>query len=262
MSPTISRFFAHRSLSLGAMAVALAIAPPARGENLQHLSQLLSTGSCPQCNLVNSGLVTSDLSGADLSGANLSQANLSQANLTGANLSGANLSGTSLNGANLSGANLSGAQLYGTDLRNAYLFNANLTGVSLGQAYVQGALGIPVTGGTTEEFYGWGLGEANQGNHSGAIRYYAFALQQDSQFAPAYLGLASVYSEQGNFSQAIAYAEAALTLFTEQENPEGIEASQAMVDNLELALNPQKKGGGGIGGFLQNLGTMLLQFAL
>jgi len=61
-------------------------------ENPDHVRQLLTTNSCPGC----------DLSGADLRGADLRGADLRGANLSGADLSGANLSGAS--GANLDSA--------------------------------------------------------------------------------------------------------------------------------------------------------------
>ena len=67
--------------------------------NPDDLRKLLTTKSCPGC----------DLSGANLRGEDLRGANLQGANLSGANLQGANLSGAS--GANLDGAHLDGTTI-------------------------------------------------------------------------------------------------------------------------------------------------------
>ena len=86
-------------------AVVLATISTADASNPDHIAQLKSTNSCPQCNLEEA-----QLSGLTLSGADLSGANLANAQLYGTNLSGANLAGTIFQGANLMMANLSGAK--------------------------------------------------------------------------------------------------------------------------------------------------------
>jgi tetratricopeptide (TPR) repeat protein len=227
----------------------------AKAENLQHVQQLLSTKQCPQCDLSNAGLVVADLAGANLTGADLSRANLSNANLSGADLTGANLSGASLNGANLNGANLNGANLTRTDLRNAYLVNTNLLGVSLDSAVLQGAIGIPEYAGTPEDFYAWGVGEAERGNYSGAINFYNRVLSAKPDFAPAFLARGVAYYRIGNEAGATRDAQTAGTLFTAQGNTAGYQASQKLIKAMEIARTPPKKGGGG-GSFLNFLGSI------
>ncbi len=233
----------------------------ANAENLQLIQKLLSTKECSQCNLSNAGLVLADLTGANLSGANLTRANLSRTNLAGADLSGADLSGASLNGANLSGANLSGANLTGTDLRDAYLVNAKLFGVSLNTAYLQGTIGIPEYAGTPEDFYAWGVVEANRGNHRGAIEKYNQVLGVKPDFAPALLARAISLYKLGNETGATQDAQRAGTLFTAQGNTKGYQASQNLVEAIKIAQTPPKReGGSSIGNLLVGLGSLLLRF--
>lgn len=78
--------------------------------------QLLSTGSCPACDLSYADLSGHDLIGANLAGANLSGANLEHTNLRGANLQGATLLGLNLSDTPLSGANLKQADLSDLDI--------------------------------------------------------------------------------------------------------------------------------------------------
>ncbi|MGL5878662.1 MAG: pentapeptide repeat-containing protein, partial [Xenococcaceae cyanobacterium] len=166
----------NKKTVIAATVILTAIAQiPAMAENLTQLNELLSTKECTQCDLSGTGLVMANLAGAKLSGANLSQANLSQANLNNADLSNADLSGASLYGANLTGANLKGAKLEGTDLRSAYLNNANLDNISLENAKIQGTKGIGKYAGTPQQFYGWGVSEAEQGHYQVAIEHYTRA---------------------------------------------------------------------------------------
>ncbi|MEC4806614.1 MAG: pentapeptide repeat-containing protein [Jaaginema sp. PMC 1080.18] len=240
---------------------ALSWLTPVRAENLQHTSQLLATGQCPNCDLSRAGLAMANLSGANLEGADLSYANLSQANLMGANLMGANLTGTSLNGANLSGAVLVGANLLGTDLRAAYLVDANLLGTNLQQAYIQGTYGIPNYAGTKENFYTWGALEAERGNYQAAIAYYNQALSLDSEFAPAYLGRGVSFFRLGNYGAAMHDAQLAQMLFEGQDNATGLEVTEKFAEVIELAANPPDRGGGGggnFGNFLAGVGSLLL----
>lgn len=233
-------------------------------ENLEHLSQLLSTQQCPGCDLSGSGLVMSNLSGAQLSGANLSHANLSQANLTGADLTGADLTGASLHGANLTGANLSGAILNGTDLRGAYLNQANFTGTNLDAAYVQGATGIPNSAGTPDLFYGWGMLESNKGNYTAALEHYNKAIALDPEFAPAYLGRGLVLYRLGNEPGAIENGEMASQLFEEQENDPGHEASENFLKTIEGIRNSRSElqMRREMDKLVRGVGSLLLQFLL
>jgi tetratricopeptide (TPR) repeat protein len=232
----------------------------ATAENLQHIQQLLSTKQCQQCDLSGAGLVVADLAGAKLSGADLSRANLSRANLMGADLTGANLSGASLNGANLSGANLSGANLGGTDLRDAFLANAQLFGTSLNTAYVQGAIGIPQYAGTPEDFYAWGVGEANRGNYKAAIEFYNQALILKPDFAPAFLARGVARFNLGDPAGATQDAQKAGDIFNVQGNPVGYQTSQDMIRGIEIAQNPPKaRSGTSLGNAIVGVGSLLFR---
>ncbi|NEO98150.1 MAG: tetratricopeptide repeat protein [Symploca sp. SIO2E9] len=229
-------------------------------ENLQNIQQLLSTRDCQQCNLRGVGLIMADLAGANLRGADLSRANLSRANLTEADLTGANLSGASLHGANLSGANLSGANLNGTDLRDAFLVDAKLFGINLRTAYVRGAIGIPQYAGTSEDFHAWGVVEAQRGNYTVAIENFNRALSLKSDFARAIMARGVARYKLGDESGAIADAEIAGKLFTEQGDIEGYQVSQNLIQRIEIAQNmPEPKGGSGIGNALVSVGSLLLR---
>ncbi|HAC63048.1 MAG TPA: low-complexity protein [Cyanothece sp. UBA12306] len=212
-----------------------------QAENLEHLTQLLSTKQCPLCDLTGAGLVMVDLSGAKLIGANLAGANLSQANLTGADLSGANLTGASLYGANLTGANLSSAIVNGTDFREAYLTNAILTGTKMDAAYLQGAEGIPNNAGTPELFYGWGLLETKKGNYQEALDHYNKALLINPEFASVYLARAYALLRLGNEIGATENAALASQLFEKQENLQGKEMSDNFIKNIETFQEARKK---------------------
>lgn len=245
--------------SLSAMHQALAPLP-ANAENLQHTQQLLSSKQCPQCELTGAGLVLADLAGANLSGADLTRANLSRANLTGANLTGANLTGASLNGANLTGANLSGANLDSTDLRDAFMVNAKLFGTSLNTAYVQGAVGLPEYAGTPQDFYAWGVTEAERGNYRGAIAKYNQALTIKSDFAPAFLARGIALYKLGNEAGATQDAKNAGALFSAQGNTAGYQASSNFLQAMEIVRKPPKAGGGtSLGNVLVGIGSFLFQ---
>ncbi|MBC7516435.1 MAG: pentapeptide repeat-containing protein [Alkalinema sp. FL-bin-369] len=101
---------------IATIATLLSTGLTAQAENPAHVKQLLETGQCPSCNLVNA-----DLTGAHLIGADLRNANLMNANLTGANLEGADLTGATLVDANLQQAYFTHA-----DLRWANLTRTNL----------------------------------------------------------------------------------------------------------------------------------------
>lgn len=101
------------------------------------LAHLLTTLSCPACDLSGADLNGKELRGADLRAANLSGAALDTANLDDAGLRGADLSNASgafirLAGADLSGANLAGfSACYDQDFTGAILRGANLSGAKL-----------------------------------------------------------------------------------------------------------------------------------
>ncbi|BAY27343.1 pentapeptide repeat-containing protein [Calothrix sp. NIES-2100] len=229
--------------------------------NSEHIRQLLATKQCQNCDLIGAGLVLADLTGANLSGANLAGANLSRANLTGADLRGANLTGASLFGVNLSAARLAGANLASTDLRNSYLVNAELTGVNLNSTYLQGAIGIPAQIATPEEFYAWGVAEAQRGNTQQAIDYFNQAIAAKTEYAEAYLarGVAryQVLDRPGAFKDA----EIAAKIFTEQKNAPGIQTAQAFIKELQTPPDGKVNvGKPSFFDFVGSLGSVLLQF--
>jgi len=232
-------------------------------DNLSHLEKLLSTQTCQQCNLVSAGLVRADLAGAQLQGANLTNANLSRANLTGANLKGANLTGASLHGANLMGANLTGVTVQGTDFRKADLTNAQLQGTRLEAAYIKGAIGVPTTASSAEQFYQIAVAEAQQGNYQTAIEYCNRAIRADSQYAPAYLGRGIAHYRLGNQADATQDAQLAAELFAKQQNPAGVQASQQFLKAMEIARKQQENndgGGGGLNRVFTSVGSLLMRF--
>ncbi|MDJ0718961.1 MAG: pentapeptide repeat-containing protein [Prochloraceae cyanobacterium] len=243
----------------------ISLSAPAMAENIQHLSELLSTNQCSHCDLIGSGLVMADLSGADLRGANLTNANLSRANLIGADLSGANLTGASLYGANLSGADLSSTNLAGTDLRDAYLVGANLDNNSLEKAYMQGAIGIPEEAATEKLFYSWGMNEASTQNFLGAIEYFDRAIALDPEYARAYLARAVALYRLGNEAGSIKDAEIAAKIFENRENKAGYEASKDFINNIKLASQPveeKPESNGNIGRLFLSVTSLALQFLL
>ena len=239
---------------------------PTTAENLSHLHQLLGTKNCIKCDLSSAGLVMANLSGANLAGTNLAQANLSQANLSGADLRGANLAGASLYGANLTGANLIGANLRGTDLRNAYLTDANLTDVDLDTAYLEGARGILDYAGTPEQFYRWGLQEAQRGNYQVAIAHYHRAIDINSEFAEVYLALGLTQYHLDRRAKAKINGEIAAKLFQEQENKLGYQATQQFLQGIEIASEIEERqaknerGAGSFGKFVRGISSLVFNF--
>ncbi|BAY40428.1 TPR repeat protein [Nostoc sp. NIES-2111] len=233
----------------------------AQAANQEHIRQLLATKQCQNCNLSGAGLVMADLSGANLSGANLAGANLSRANLSGADLRGTNLSGAGLAGVNLSEAKLSGANLAGADLRGAFLSNAQFTGAYLQGTNFQGAVGIPSQVATAEEFYAWGVAEAQKGNQQQAIYYFNQAIAAEPEYAGAYLarGISryQIFDRQG----AAQDAQIAEKLFTSQNNARGIQTSQAFIKELQTPYTEKiSTGKPSFFDFVGSLGSVLLQF--
>lgn len=244
--------------------ISLSIPRGVLGENLSHLSQLLSTKQCPNCDLSGSGLVMSNLAGADLKGADLSNANLSQANLTNADLSGANLRGASLYGANLTNANLSGANLQGTDLREAYLYNSNLAQTDLATAYVEGAVGMPTYAATVEQFQAWALAESQQGNYQKAIDNFNRALSLNPNYPSAYLGRSLAYYYLGKESEANQDALIAAQLYQQQENTKGYETAMQFIQGMEeaRASTQLQDPGPDMMGLVQGIAGLALRFLI
>ncbi|MEM7724743.1 MAG: pentapeptide repeat-containing protein [Cyanobacteria bacterium P01_A01_bin.45] len=233
----------------------------AQAENPAHLSQLLSTKRCQNCDLSGTGLVRADLRGADLSGANLAGANLSRANLTGADLSGANLAGAGLFGANLNGTNLTGANVSGTDLRNTYLFNADLTDVSLKNANLQGATGIPLKVVEAEQLYVWGVAAAEKGNQQQAINYFNQAIAAKPKYAAAYLARGISRYQILDGPGALQDAKAAEKLFESEKNQQGTLTAKVLVQKITTPDEPQlNKGKPSFMDFVSSLSSVLLQF--
>ncbi|WP_295615582.1 pentapeptide repeat-containing protein [Chamaesiphon sp. GL140_3_metabinner_50] len=236
----------------------------ARAENISHLSQLLSTKNCQQCDLTGSGLVMNDLAGAKLNQANLVGANLSRANLMGADLRGANLSGASLYGANLTGADLRGANLTGTDLRSAYLTNANVKGIDVSSAYLQGAIGIPTALGSADDFYKWGFAEWQKNDYASAIENYDRAISLKPEFPGAYLARAMAKFRMQDDGGAVKDAMVAERLYFAKSDRQGTEVAQALLAKIKLASQPTDAnpnvGNGNMVDLLTGLSSMLLKF--
>jgi uncharacterized protein YjbI with pentapeptide repeats len=251
----------NRILSAAAFLATISLTTSVQAANSQHISQLLATKQCQNCDLANAGLVMADLSGANLSGANLAGANLSRANLSGADLRGANLSGASLFGVNLSEAKFSGANLAGADLRNTYLANAEMKGAYLNGANFQGAVGIPSQIASPDEFYALGIAEGQKGNQQQAISYFNQAIAIKPEYAGAYLarGVAryQILDRQGAFQDA----QVAEKLFTSQNNGPGTQTAQAFIKELQTPVNDKVSAGKpSFVDFLGSLGSVLLQF--
>ncbi len=231
----------------------ICLATPALSAIPEYTSQLLATKECRGCDLSGAGLVLANLSGANLSGANLSGANLSRANLSGADLRGANLSGASLYGANLSGAKLSGADLSVADIRDTYLSNADLTGANVSGANFQGAMGIPSQVGKAEDFYTWGVAEAQKGDPSGAIEHFNQALSINPNFASAYMARSSARYQLLDRPAAIQDAKRAEKLFLAQGNTSEFQIAQNFVKELQTPPSTPK----GKSAFMEFLGGAL-----
>ena len=239
----------------------ISLITPVSAANTEQVRQLLASKQCQNCDLVSAGLVMADLSGANLSGANLAGANLSRANLSGADLRGANLSGAGLFGVNLSGAKLTGASLNGADLRNTYLVNAQLTGVSLNGANLQGAVGIPLQLATHQEFYTWGVAEAEKGNASQAINHFTQAIAIKPNYASAYLARGITRYQMFDREGATQDAQMAQKLYLAQNNTTGLQTVQAFIQEMQTPQTQKVSAGkpsfmdfvGGLSSLLLNL---------
>jgi len=234
------------------------VSRPVHAENLQHVRQLLSSRHCQNCDLTDSGLAYASLVGADLRGADLRGANLSQADLRGADLSGANLTGTSLNGAILQDANLTAANLRGADLRRAYAVNAEFRDANMSNALLKGAIGLPTTLFSAQQFHNWGVEEISRGNYPGAIDYYTQALVLEPNRATTTINRSLAYLRLNNLNEAMADAQKASALFKEQGNTQAYEATQTLIQNIKQAGEKPEQSGTGIGAQIINgLGSLL-----
>ncbi|NWF61497.1 MAG: pentapeptide repeat-containing protein [Fischerella sp.] len=248
-------------LAIATFTATISFSQTALAANSEHIRQLLASKQCQNCDLSGAGLIMADLSNANLKGANLTGANLSRANLSGADLTGADLSGAGLFGVNLSGAKLNGAILIGADLRNTYLVNAELTGVNLNSANLQGAFGIPLQIAKPEEFYAWGVAEAQKGNQQRALEYFNQAIAAKPDFAGAYLARAiaryQLFDRQGAFQDA----QIAEKLFTNQNDNDGRQTAQAFIKELQTPQTAKlDRGKPSFMDFLGSLTSVLLQF--
>lgn len=224
----------------------------AQAENLAHVRQLLSTGQCRGCDLSRSGLTYANLINADLRDADLRGANLSRANLSGANLQGAKLSGAGLNGAILQDTNLREADLQGADLREAYLVGADLRNANLTHAEMKGAIGLPNYVLNVAELHNWGVQEAQRGKHTQAIGYYTQAINLQPNLAIAYLSRSISNGEIGEFSLALDDAKRAAVLFQAQNNLQGYETTQKLIQVLERVASGNRPANQGFGNQLLN----------
>lgn len=250
-------------LAITTLLSTICLTTPASSANLEHIKQLLATRQCQGCDLSGAGLVLANLSGANLSGANLRSANLSRANIVGADLSGADLSNASLYGANLSGAKLSGAHLNAADLRDAYLVNTDLANAELNGANLQGAIGVTSQIAKAEDFYSWGIGEAQKGDHKEAIDYLNQAISINPDFAAAYLARSVAYYQLFDRAGAIRDAKSAEQLFLAQANAEGYQTADKFVKELEAVQNtPKPKSQGNFLNAVGGIASFLLQFLL
>ncbi|MBG1269669.1 pentapeptide repeat-containing protein [Nostoc sp. WHI] len=248
-------------LATAAFLTTISLTTTVQAANSEHVRQLLATKQCQNCDLTGAGLVMADLSGANLSGANLTSANLSRANLSGADLRGANLSGASLFGVNLSETKFSGANLAGADLRNTYLTNAELTGAYLNGTNFQGAIGIPSQIASPEDFYAWGVAEAQKGNQQQAISYFNQAIAIQPEYAGAYLARGVARYQMLDRKSAFQDAQVAEKLFTSQNNNPGTQTAQAFIQELQTPVNEKvSTGNPSFFDFLGSLGSVLLQF--
>lgn len=248
-------------LATAALLTTICLIDPALSANSEHTKQLLATKQCQNCDLSGAGLVLANLSGATLSGANLSGANLSRANLSGADLSGANLNGASLFGANLSGAILSRADLSVADLRDTYLGNADLAGANLNGANLQGAIGIPSQVVKAEDFYTWGVGEAQKGDPRGAIEHFNQALSINPNLAAAFLARGVARYQLLDRPGAIQDAQLAEKLFLAQGNTGGSQTAQSFIKELQTPPSTPKSKPNFLN-FLGGLGSVLLRLLL
>ncbi len=248
-------------VTVGAIAALALGAPALRAENLNHISQLLSTRDCPGCDLIDAGLVLAELPGARLTGANLQNANLSRANLQNADLRGADLRGASLFGANLKGARLEGADLTGADLREAYLVDSDIALVDISNSYIQGSIGLPVAALSPDEHYRLAVAEFQVGDYQRAVADFGRAISLAPEFAPAYMGRAIAKYRLGDEAGASLDTQRAAELYTEQENEAGVQSTQQFLAYMaQPYIPPDVKSKGNFGNAVSGISQLLLRF--
>lgn len=262
MAIALDKFMKLKPLASATLLTSISLVTPADAANPNHTRQLLSSRQCPGCDLTNAGLVMANLAGANLKGADLTRANLSRANLTGADLSGANLTGASLHGANLAGANLSGANLNAADMRDSFLAQANLVGTSMTNANLLGAVGVPNYTGSAEDFYRWGMAEAERDNYNRAIELLNQALTMKPDFANAYIGRGMIRYQQGDKGGAITDTQRAAQLFQAEGNQQGYQMAQNIIKGIETANRPRRGGGSNFLSVLGGVASLALQLFL
>lgn len=247
-------------VGIATLLTASSLVAPGYAEDLEQTQQLLSTRQCARCELSNAGLVFAKLNHANLVQANLVGANLSRANLQGADLRGADLSGATLYGANLAGANLDGAILRSTDLRNTYLTGASLNSTVMEGVFLQGAVGLPSSVGSAEDFYRWAMADQQQKNFPHAIENFTQALDRKPDYAPAYFGRAFARFQVGDREGAITDSEKANTLFSAQGDTKSSEVVQAFIKQLKTPPEEIPSGNGFGQALLGVIGTVLRFF--
>jgi len=247
--------------AISAFLITVSLPATAQAASNTDIANLLHNKKCSGCDLSNAGLSGADLSGADLSGANLVGANLSQAKLDRANLSGADLTDASLYGVNLMGAKLDKAKLTRTDLRNCYLTNVDLTTTNYKDAYLEGAIGIPAKIGKPEDFYAWGIREAEKGSLGPAIDYFSQAIALKPDYAGAYLSRGIAYYQSLDRKNALQDATVAARYFSMQRNPQGLLTTQAFIKEITTPYTGKVKSPAPtFFDFFNSLGSVLLQF--
>ncbi len=122
MANLLSKFAEKKRALIGSLLIIISSAAIARsGDPVDiNLQRLLTTLSCPGCNLQGVDLSHQDLSNANLAAADLTGADLSDTNLRGANLSHAILRHATLVGAKLSGADMTYADLSDLDIDESF----------------------------------------------------------------------------------------------------------------------------------------------
>ena len=120
----------------------------------QHLTKLLTTRICQQCDLSDVNLTEHDLKGLDVSHSNLSDANFRSCDLSGGNFKNSNLTRAKFENAMIENssfeeANLSWTRFDMANLKNSNFFKAtmketNLSGADLRMADLKGAIFLGV----------------------------------------------------------------------------------------------------------------------
>jgi uncharacterized protein YjbI with pentapeptide repeats len=200
----IRQYFAIMRLKSSLFSLILPIVPfllPLRAQAFlpEHLTQLLKTNQCPNCDLSGANLETANLANANLMGTNLSSANLTGANLSNANLEGANAKGASLNDAylyraNLTGTNFSNASLQKANLRETLLVGTNFSNADLRSVDLQGNILAQAM------FPSANLAGANLSNTIGVATIYVRTGVRASTFTEFIPQLICPASEPGEYS--------------------------------------------------------------